>query len=55
MTAKRVQDLFLADDLWEAGFLCLSEAIDDADTHEAVVDIRAGLQGLLDWVGADDL
>ena len=52
MTAERVEDLFLADDLWEAGFLVLSEAVDDPRTHEDVLEIRASLQWLLDWVDA---
>ncbi|MGA2302757.1 MAG: hypothetical protein ABSH29_01015 [Acidimicrobiales bacterium] len=54
MTAKRVEDLFLCDDLWEAGFLCLSESIRDAETHEEVLEIRASLQPLLDWVEAGE-
>jgi hypothetical protein len=50
MTAKTVEDLFLCDDLWEAGFLVLSEAVGDAQTHEEVLEIKASLQWLLDWV-----
>jgi hypothetical protein len=51
-TPKRVEDLFLADDLYEAGFLVLAEAVDDAKTHEDVLEIRASLQWLLDWADA---
>src|SRR5665213_2525554 len=41
MTAKQVQDFFL-----------LAEAVDAAQTHEDVLEIRASLQWLLDWVDA---
>jgi hypothetical protein len=39
MTAKRVEDLFLADDLRAIGELTLGDAVVDAVTHEEVVAI----------------
>ncbi len=42
MTAKWVEDLFLADDLAAHGFPSVAEWIRDADSHEKVEEVRAG-------------
>ena len=48
MTAKLVEDLFLADDLETAGSPDLAEWIRSAATHEEVEEIRTGLLRLLE-------
>jgi hypothetical protein len=53
MTAKRVEDLFLEEDIRRNGFASVADAIRDADTSEAVEEIIDGLQWLVAW--ADEL
>ena len=55
MTAKLVEDLFLADDLAAKGFGLVAEWIRDADTHEKVEEIRAGCLRLLEPDEVDEL
>jgi len=47
VSAKTVQDLFLADDLWASGDLALAERIDSCETHEEVRAIVDHVLGLL--------
>ena len=42
MTAKLVEDLFLADDLEAAGSLIAAQTIREATTHEEVEEAREG-------------
>jgi hypothetical protein len=56
MTAKQVQDLFLADDLRSInGGDRIAEAIDEAETHEEVETIKAAYLRFFDSIGADEL
>lgn len=48
MTAKLVEDLFLADDLEGSGSVGAAQQIREADTHEEVEEIRAKLVDLFD-------
>ena len=55
MTAKQIQDFFLADDCDAMGFGSVAEWIRDADTHEAVEEIRAGVLRVLEPDDEDEL
>jgi hypothetical protein len=48
VTAKLVEDLFLADDLEARGLWSVAEWIREAKTHEQVKEIRAGVLRVLE-------
>jgi hypothetical protein len=53
MTAKRVEDLFLADDL-RALAVSIADDIDEAETHEEVEEYLEMFFRCLKFIGADD-
>lgn len=55
MTAKRIEDHFLSDDLRSMGSEIFAEAIEAAETHEEVVKLWAVALALLEQAGANDL
>ena len=54
MTAKLVEDLFLADDLEAVGGGLVAEWIREAPSHEAVEEIRSGLLRMLSYLRDPD-
>lgn len=55
MTSKRIEDWFLVDDLRWLGYAGIANDIADAENHEDVDEILAGMQWLIDAVNEDSL
>ncbi len=55
VTAKLVEDLFLADDLESLGLWRVADWICEAPTHDLVEEIRAGVIRVLAWACEEDL